>query len=75
VATAGARCVKNETNNGERIELFPRRAKKQLAGTLSGGGRPELIMFDDPRSSLRRLLFGNCFMLCVCWNQKGLTMY
>jgi len=54
---------------------LPRRAKKQLAGTLSGGGRPRA---DHVRRALARPCADYCSAtascLCVCWNQKGLTM-
>jgi len=47
-ATLARARVKMKQTMESVFELFPRRAKKQLAGTLSGGGRPELIMFDEP---------------------------
>jgi energy-coupling factor transporter ATP-binding protein EcfA2 len=56
------------------FELFPRRAKKQLAGTLSGGGRPELIMFDEPSLVLEPTIVRQLLHAVRLLNQKGLTM-
>ena len=58
------------------FELFPRlkERQRQVAGTLSGGEQPKLLMLDEPSMGLAPLLVEQIFDIILSLNKAGTTI-